>query len=127
MHANALKYWDFYRGKVKETGSERPGEKASSAEILELSGSSVSPTDRPHYCPQCCDCTNHGQHQKTHHQEKRGPHIVEDNMIHLIALLCRSVYRVCHPQLQSQGDIGSRFVSQRRQQGQCLVHTCLLP
>lgn len=49
-------------------------------------------------------------------------------MVHFIAPLCLSdIYRVCHPQLQIQGDIGSRFVSQRPQQGQCLVHTCLLP
>ena len=99
-----------------------------SAEILELGRPSVSPTYRPHHCPQRRDRANHRQHQKTQHEEERSPHIVEDDIVHFIALLAPiSIYRVCHPQLQNQGDIGSRFVSHRRQQGQCLVHTCLLP
>lgn len=96
MHGNALKYWDFYQGNVKRRrGERRPPEKGNSAETLKLRGASVSPTNRPHDGSQCRDCTNHSQHQKTHHQEKRGPHIVEDNMVHLIALLCRSVSIGC--------------------------------
>jgi len=41
--------------------------------------------------------------------------------------LSADLYSVRQPQLHSQGDMGSRFVSQRLQQGQCLVQTCLPP
>ena len=123
---NTLKYWVFYRdSKMESSDYDRV---RISRMKSELGRPPVDPADRPHHGSQCSNRTNHRQHEKTHHQEERSPYIVEDNMVHICWLLCRfGIYPLCHPQLHSQGDIGSRLVSHRLQQGQCLVHTCLLP
>lgn len=73
--------------KPQGRGTALGGEEGASSRILELGRSSIGPPDGAHHRSECRNRTNHRQHQKTHHQKERRPHILEDDMVHCIALL----------------------------------------